>query len=195
MMQKTSEQHTYSFRDNVELVTLSVVVKNGFVIAVYLEHIRVVETSPFTEPAIKKLRLSIPVKLENIKSKMRYMPSLTLQGVFLRMEKEEQQRRNVQRCLRLLKTHQDANKARDDELLRAKMEEKLKKEKRQRNNIQRCLHLLKAQQNVRTAQRDISTAREDSPQDSDILMSLSDYEKMEAAEKLRCDALCADLGG
>lgn len=103
------------------------VVKNASVIAVYLEHILVVDTSPFTEGAFEKLRLSIPVSLENVNSKMRDMGSFTLAGIFVRMEKEEQQRRNVQRCLRLLKTHKDANRTRDDELLRAKKEEDLKR--------------------------------------------------------------------
>lgn len=196
-MVKSGEQHTYSFRDNAELATLYVVVKSGSVIAVYLEHIRVVETSPFTEGAFEKLRLSIPVKLENFKSKMRDMGSFTLQGIYVRMEKEEQQRRNVQRCLGLLKTHKDANRTRDDELSKAKRKEKLKKEERQRNNIRRCLHTLKIQQNVPTAHEHVSTAQEyhDSPRDSDIRMSVAEYERMEAAEILRCDAMCADLIG
>lgn len=209
MMAKSGAQHTYSFRDNVELVTLSVVVKNGFVIAVYLEHILVIDTSPFTEGAIEKLRLSIPVSLENVNSKMRNMGSFTLAGIFVRMDKEEQQRRNVQRCLRLLKTHKDANRTRDDELLRAKREENLKKEKRQRSNIQRCLRLLIAQQNILTAQQNVSPApqnvftaqqnvsmvqeNDDGTPEREICMSLPEYERMEAAEKLRCDAMCADL--
>lgn len=194
---KSGEQHTYRFRDDAEFATLFMVVKNGSINAVYLEHCRVIETSPFTEKALEKLRLSTPVKLENVKSKMHNMRHFTLQGIFVRMEKEEQQRRNVQRCLRVLKTHKDANKTRDDELSRAKREEELENEERQRSNIQRCLHLFEAQQNVPMAQQNVSTAQEndDSPRDSDIRMSLAEYERMEAAEKLRCDAMCADMMG
>jgi len=191
MMGKIGEQHTYRFRDNTEFATLFMVVKNGSINAVYLEHCRVVETSPFTEKALEKLRLSTPLKLENVKNMMHEMRHFTLQGIFVRMEKEEQQRRNVQRCLRVLKTHKDANKTRDDELSRAKREEELENERRQRSNIQRCLHLLKAQQNVPMAQQIVSTAQEndDSPRASDIRMSLAEYERMEAAEScvvMRC---------
>lgn len=189
-MLKSSEQHTYSFRDNAELAILYVVVRNGSVNAIYLEHIRVVENSPFTEGAFEKLRLSIPVKLENFQRKMRDMRSFTLQEIYVGMEMEEQQRRYVQRYLRSLETHKDAKRTSDDEPSKAKREKRPKKEERQWINLRRCLHLLKAQQNVSTAQEN-----DDCPRENDIVMSMSEYERMEAAEKSRCDAMCADLIG
>jgi len=42
------------------------VVKNGSINAVYLEHCRVVKTSPFTEQAFEKLRPSTSIMLENV---------------------------------------------------------------------------------------------------------------------------------
>jgi len=187
---KSGEQHTYSFRDDAELATLYMVVKNGAVNVIYLEHSRIIETSPFTEQALEKLRLTTPIKLENVETMMRDMRHFTLQGMYVKMEKEERQRRNVQRFLRLLKAHKDANKTRDDELSMERRKEELENEERQRRNIQQCLHLLRAQQNDIRAQEN-----DNRPQDSDISMSLTEYERMEAAEKVRCDMMCADAIG